>query len=1520
MELVLICIAAGVLLAAAYAGAEITYKDGFKWTWFDYGNWAKGDLADSVYGRTAPGVWAGNPSPDKGSLADPANEGKFEGTGFTNLWHYFYEPALGPGLTASEPKTLTDLNMINGVAGYFHGQMGLYKSANLDGIGAGSQPAIYCGDTSNWFWVGFKAPRNGLYTYNWNTTGADRVDYGTQILNEGTSWPVLSSGSVNMQAGEFLYFHGFAPGSVAWGGYLNITVSSGQGTITGHVTDSYGAPIRGAGVRTVPGDLIAFTDDFGEYNLIVPIGPCDVTASGDCYDPQTVQGLFVEKDQTITQDFTLTAKECPENLALAAYATSMGAASPSMDSYGNDGSRGTAFLAANVSGGWFQLDWPESVTFTKMKVYLTGDAPLPDGAPNVLAVQCWDETAQLWYTLCEAANSDGVRSGAGHRLFELEVPGGYPVTTARLRLGYYSHPNQVSLEELEVYNTPIATASISGRVTDSTGVGKAYARVSTSTGGFSATTGPDGTYHMSVEPGTYDLVASRYCYDDATVTGVVVGADQAVVGKDFVLARQPSGDIAPFANPHADYTVSLYPEIQAIDGKTRTAWYGTWDALSDYCYYLDWGSDVTIKQIQFTGANMAGWSVQVWNEAGGNWSELAIGEGSSGSYTIPADAGVVTSKFRIQYLANTAPGIYDLRIMGVQGEGAAVKGTVRDSEGSPIAGAVVSTPAGQSTTTAADGTYTLIVVPGVVDVTATKFAYSSQTLQVTVPAGGVVTGVDFTLSRVLSNLAASATFNASFTDAATSTFSGNDGSRSTSWMMGVYGNWNGAGWFELEWPSAISFSRSRLYLPSNNIWGDSTSYGLIFQKWDATRGVWSDWYYAHRTDAQQTPDGDYLVDIASPGPITTSKIRCVAAHYGLPPIVVSEWEVYDAPFVGSSISGRVTNSASGAPLHHVLLSAGSASAYTDSDGNYSMVVDPGTYTLQASRAFFDSASIDEVVVSAGQSVTGKDLALTPAPNDQMQVHANAYASSFLIVYYDFWKANDANAGTSWMGVYPSLSDSMILDWGVPVTFDRVHVPTCPSASALHLAKWDASAGDWVQLYDTANVTADYISPRPITTSKLKLTHDTRTTAVYPGAVPEIEVLTLPEDSAVSTSKTKPDGTSVRAEGWLVSAVFADGFYMQSPDRSTGIRVTGSALPAVGDVVAVAGKLTTDAGERVIAATGVDLLDHGQQIDPLGVTNKAIGGRSDGHNLGVTGGVGTNSLGLLVRTTGRVVAVDEANAKLWIDDGSAVPAQSAGGIRYGNGFRWTFYDSQEASRGDWCDAINGRTSPGAPTGNPSGDSASISDPANTGKVEGQGSTKLWYYLHEPTGAAGDPKSLLEQVNNTAYGIPIAGYWLSATVGTGFYKESLADGVGVAEPTMAGPNVEDLWVGFRAPRTGTYSFEYNTSGSQRIDHGTQNVASGPASVVLRGSEQMNAGEYLYFRTSGDWARTWLLTITLQSGGDTMGDGSTGVCVKDVAGTYSIGDYVCVTGVASVTSVGGTRYRVIRPRNAADIQRYW
>lgn len=120
------------------------------------------------------------------------------------------------------------------------------------------------------------------------------------------------------------------------------------------------------------------------------------------------------------------------------------------------------------------------------------------------------------------------------------------------------------------------------------------------------------------------------------------------------------------------------------------------------------------------------------------------------------------------------------------------------------------------------------------------------------------------------------------------------------------------------------------------------------------------------------------------------------------------------------------------------------------------------------------------------------------------------------------------------------------------------------------------------------------------------------------------------------------------------------FYIQSLDAPVGIRVVGRRLQVkCGDIVRVTGRVYTTDGERLLRATDVTMLSHGNPIPaPIGMANRSIGGGDFGPDPsagagqnGITRAYGLNNIGMLVRTWGTVTQI--GNGYLYIDDGSHI---------------------------------------------------------------------------------------------------------------------------------------------------------------------------------------------------------------------------------------------------------------------------
>jgi hypothetical protein len=147
-------------------------------------------------------------------------------------------------------------------------------------------------------------------------------------------------------------------------------------------------------------------------------------------------------------------------------------------------------------------------------------------------------------------------------------------------------------------------------------------------------------------------------------------------------------------------------------------------------------------------------------------------------------------------------------------------------------------------------------------------------------------------------------------------------------------------------------------------------------------------------------------------------------------------------------------------------------------------------------------------------------------------------------------------------------------------------------------------------------------------------------------------------------KSKPNQSGAVVRGVVVSRTLTPGspgiIYVQQPDRSSGIKVLDAPLVEEGDVLTIAGRVSTVAGERQLTAFEVVKTGTQDAPRPLYVRGTAIGGAAQDQQPGVTGGIGLNNVGLLIRTAGKLTEIGSdifGTLYFRIDDGS--------GIRYGS---------------------------------------------------------------------------------------------------------------------------------------------------------------------------------------------------------------------------------------------------------------
>ena len=150
------------------------------------------------------------------------------------------------------------------------------------------------------------------------------------------------------------------------------------------------------------------------------------------------------------------------------------------------------------------------------------------------------------------------------------------------------------------------------------------------------------------------------------------------------------------------------------------------------------------------------------------------------------------------------------------------------------------------------------------------------------------------------------------------------------------------------------------------------------------------------------------------------------------------------------------------------------------------------------------------------------------------------------------------------------------------------------------------------------------------------------------------ILIQPGPISVGMARGLPNGSSARLSGDIVTAVFTGGFYIESPDKSAGMKVISSESVSEGDVVELYGEVSLSGAERVITPETFQVIGQGS-IKPLYMCNRAVGGAGDELVPGVSGASGLNNVGLLVKTSGKITFV--GSDYIYMDDGSNLVGSS-----------------------------------------------------------------------------------------------------------------------------------------------------------------------------------------------------------------------------------------------------------------------
>ncbi|WP_193767561.1 carboxypeptidase regulatory-like domain-containing protein [Halorientalis pallida] len=270
----------------------------------------------------------------------------------------------------------------------------------------------------------------------------------------------------------------------------------------------------------------------------------------------------------------------------------------------------------------------------------------------------------------------------------------FDVDTSGLPADTYTHgvstANDTETAQITL-NEPVPdNGTISGTVLDANG--NAIAGATVSADGVTTTTATDGSYSLSIAPGTYDVTASATDFLSATQSATVT--ENNVTDVDFTLEAEPPGN------------GTIAGTVTDTNG----------NALA--------GATVTVNGQSTTTASDGSYSLTV----------------APSDYTVEANADGYQSATQQATVTEGDTTTVDFSLTPEDGT---ISGVVQDTNGNNLVDATV-TANGQSTTTASDGSYSLTVAPGTYTVEASAQDYDNASASVSVGPGEAVTQ-DFTL-------------------------------------------------------------------------------------------------------------------------------------------------------------------------------------------------------------------------------------------------------------------------------------------------------------------------------------------------------------------------------------------------------------------------------------------------------------------------------------------------------------------------------------------------------------------------------------------------------------------------------------------------------------------------------------------------------------------------------------------------------------------------------------------------------
>jgi hypothetical protein len=532
---------------------------------------------------------------------------------------------------------------------------------------------------------------------------------------------------------------------------------------------------------------------------------------------------------------------------------------------------------------------------------------------------------------------------------------------------------------------------------------------------------------------------------------------------------------------------------RAFDGNLSTRWNsyagdseGSWLAAR-------WDQPVTVNKVVIREAfdRITGFRVQQFDATANDWVDVVVaedaafaavklGDPANPTFTLRFPKAVSTTGIRTLFTQTTVSSLSIFEVEAYGNPAGTLQGTVRDEQGNAVAAALV-TAGSEGAFTGADGKYTLTADAGTYNVTAEKAgAFRRKLVRNVTIAPDVASTLDFALAALPPNLARQATA-ASSSDWEDGTdynaAKANDSNLATRWNARADDE-DGA-WLELGWSAPQTFTKVVIRQAFDRI----RNYSL--QRWD--EGA-ADWVDIAANVAVPARGGNPVLSHVFAQPITSSKVRLLVIEADAVASIF-EMEASNAPT--AVIRGTVKDTASGKAVGGATVNSDlGESTVADSNGNFTLVVEPDDYVVSARAEGYFAGGGVPVTVKAGETA---EVALTvPAPGENIARTGKPIASS----QDDSTPAEaiiDGDPDTYWQTALDKHQNEWVgVQWDKPTRFTVVQirgVVTTVQNSYLQVLAEDGKT--WVDLPGTSfNVEfkgrdQEFFFPQGITTTAIR---------------------------------------------------------------------------------------------------------------------------------------------------------------------------------------------------------------------------------------------------------------------------------------------------------------------------------------------------------------------------------------------------------------------------------------------------